>query len=83
MLERKLDVYPSVALPRSGGVLHRGSGSSIEALDAANDAIDVVRHDQDVACIACPLGYDIRAAVHLARNDRVAAITDLETGAGR
>lgn len=75
VIERKLDVYPSLRY-RDLAESYIGLKKLDQALDAATHAIDIC--GDQLRDIACPLGYDIRAAVHLARNDRVAALTDLQ-----
>ena len=75
VIERKLDVYPSLRY-RDLAEAYIGLKRPDQALDAATRAIEMC--GDTMRDVACALGYDIRAAVHLARNDRVAALADLQ-----
>jgi CHAT domain-containing protein/tetratricopeptide (TPR) repeat protein len=75
VIARKLDEYPAYRW-RSLAEAYLRLGRLDDAMRAAEESIAICGTRQDLACID---GREIRAAVHLARKDRAAAIVDLET----
>ena len=74
VIARKLDLFPSVRYMNLAAA-YIGLGRLDQALDAANQSVAMCGDRRDLTCVDA---LQIRSKVYLARNQRAAALTDLE-----